>query len=188
MSALKTRAAALAALAAGVVLFGLVVVAPVVAAFSAQRGETQDALQQLGYFRAEIAAKPRLEAELRSLNERGASVPGVIEGASTALAQAQLQSQIKSIVESKGGSIRSMQILPAAQQGGFEVIAVQCDLQVPMSKLQDLAYAMDSHAPYLFMDEASISAPPSEPDDIQNRQPMLDIRWTVHGYRWGRAK
>jgi general secretion pathway protein M len=188
MNALKTRAGALIALALGVVLFGIVVVTPVVAAFSAQQGETEDALQQLGYFRAEIAAKPELEAELAALNERGASVPGVIESASTALAQAQLQSRIKSIVESKGGSIRSMQILPAAKQGGFEVIAVQCDLQVPMGRLQDLAYAVDSHAPYLFVDEASISAPPGEPDDIQNHQPMLDIRWTVHGYRWGRAK
>ncbi len=185
---LKTRAAALAALGAVLLLFGIVVVTPVVAAFSAQSDETDDALQQLGRYRAEIAAKPALEAALRDLNQKGASVPGVVEGESVALAQAQLQSQIKTIVETSSGNVRSMQILPVTQKGGFDVIAVQCDLSVPQNKLKALAYAVASHAPYLFVDEASITAPPADVDAPQIHDVMLDVRWTVHGYRWGRTK
>ncbi len=182
---LKTRAAAFAALGLAIVLFAVLIVAPVAAAFSAQSGEIDEALRQLGFYRAEIAAKPALEAELRSLDERGASVPGVIDAPSTALAQARLQGEIKALVEANRGSVRSVQVMPAAMQSGFEIVAVQSDVSIPQSRLKDLAYAVAAHAPYLFVDEASITAQPREPDDTQNRETMLDIRWTVHGYRWG---
>ncbi|HWA90950.1 MAG TPA: type II secretion system protein GspM [Rhizomicrobium sp.] len=185
---LKTRGAALTALGVGAILFGIVIVAPIAAAFSAQDDEIEDSLRQLGFYRAEIAAKPALEAELKSLNAQGASVPGVIDAPSTAIAQAKLQSEIKSIVEANGGSVRSMQVMASANQSGFEIVAVQSDLSVPEARLKDLATAVAAHAPYLFVDEASVSAPPREPDDPANRQATLDIRWTVHGYRWGSAK
>ncbi|MBV9992289.1 MAG: hypothetical protein JOZ72_13475 [Alphaproteobacteria bacterium] len=185
---IKSRAAALAACAVVLLVVAVFVVTPVVAAFSAQSDEIDASLQQLGFYRAEIAAKPMLEAELKSLNEKGASVPGVIDAESTALAQAQLQSQMKALVEANKGSVQSMQIVPVSKQGGFEIIAVQCDLSVPQSQLKSLAYALAAHAPYLFVDEASISAPNLGPDDIGNKQAILDIRWTVHGYRWGRTK
>jgi hypothetical protein len=115
-------------------------------------------------------------------------VPGVVEGESVALAQAQLQSQIKTLVETNGGGVRSMQILPVTQKGGFDVIAVQCDLSVAQNKLKALAYAVAAHAPYLFVDEASITAPPADLDSPQAHEVTLDMRWTVHGYRWGHAK
>lgn len=185
---LKGRRGAVAALCVAGLLFGLVVIVPIAAAFAAQDGEIADSLQQLGYFRAEIAAKPLLESELRALNEKGASVPGVVEGDSTALAQARLQSEVKALVEARGGSVRSMQILPAAAQGGFELVAVQCDFSVPQARLGDLAYAVSTHAPYLFVDEASITAPLGEPDDLRKAEATLDMRWTVHGYRWRRSK
>lgn len=185
---IKSRMAALAACAVAAIVFAVIAVTPVVAAFSAQSDEIDASLQQLGFYRAEIAAKPALEAELQSLNQKGASVPGVIDAESTSLAQAQLQSQVKALIEANKGSVRSMQIMPASKQGGFEVIAVQCDLSVPQGQLKSLAYAVAAHAPYLFVDEASISAPNTGPDDIGARQAMLDIRWTVHGYRWGRTK
>ena len=185
---LKTRGAALAALGLGAVLFAVLVVTPIAAAFSAQDDDIRDSLRQLGFYRAEIAAKPQLEAELKTLNAEGASVPGVIDAPSTAIAQAKLQGEIKAIVEANGGSVRSMQVMASASQSGFEIVAVQSDLSIPEARLKDLAYAVAAHAPYLFVDEASVSAPPREPDDPANRQTMLDIRWTVHGYRWGSAK
>lgn len=177
------RGSALAALAIAILILALLA-APVIAAFWAQNADIQDSLQQLGIYRAEIASKPQLQSELAELDRRGASVPGVIGGDSTALAQAQLQSQLKSVVEASQGAVRSMQPLPAAKQGGFETIAVQCDFSIPESRLKDLAYAISAHKPYLFVDEASITSPPSDPDAAINREQMLDVRWTIHGYRW----
>jgi hypothetical protein len=181
---LRTQRGAVAALCLVIAIFALVVVTPVVAAFSAQADDIGDLLQQLGLYRAEIASKPALQAQLAELDREGANVPGVIEGDSTALAQAQLQQQIKTIIEANQGNLRSVQALPAAKRAGFETIAVQCDLSVPESRLKSLAYALSTHKPYLFVDEASISAPPSDPDNVQAHEQVLDVRWTVHGYRW----
>ena len=180
----RTRTGVYTALGLGIVAFALVIVTPVVAAFAAQSGDIDDMLQQLGSYRAEIAAKPALQAQLAELDRQGATVPGVIEGDTTSLAQAQLQRQIKAVVEANQGTLHSVQAMPAVKQGGFETIAVQADLSVPISRLKALAYALSAHRPYLFVDEASISAPPSDLDNVQVHEQMLDVRWTVHGYRW----
>jgi len=180
----RTRTGVYTALGLGIAAFALVIVTPVVAAFAAQNGDIDDMLQQLGSYRAEIAAKPVLKAQLTELDRQGATVPGVIEGDTTALAQAQLQRQVKTLVEANQGTLHSVQAVPAVKQGGFETIAVQADLSVPISRLKALAYALSAHRPYLFVDEASISAPPSDLDNIQVHEQMLDVRWTVHGYRW----
>jgi Type II secretion system (T2SS), protein M subtype b len=185
---LKSRTAALAALGLAALLFAVVVIVPIWAAFAAQSDEMQESLRQLGFYRAEIASRPKLEAELAALNTQGASVPGVLPGDSTALAQAALQSQIKTLIEANKGQLRSIQMLPPTQKGGFEVVAAQCDVELPMSALKDLAAAIGAHMPYLFIDDASIGAPQIEPDQANARPPTLDLRWTMHGYRWKRQK
>jgi multidrug efflux pump subunit AcrA (membrane-fusion protein) len=182
------RRSALIALAVACLLIVFIVVLPVIAAFSAQNADIHDSLQQLGVYRAEIASKPTLEARLAELDRQGASVPGVVSGDGTTLAQAQLQAQIKALIEANQGVVRSLQAVPATTQGGFETIEVQCDFSIPESRLKDLAYAVGDHKPYLFVDEASISVASSDPDDVRSTQAMLDIRWTVHGYRWAARK
>jgi general secretion pathway protein M len=187
-STVKNRTGALVALGVACVLFALIVVLPIVAAFMAQNDDIHESLNQLGFYRAQIASKSALEAQLAELDRQGASVPGVITGDSAALAQAQLQSQIKALVEASHGVVRSVQAVPATTQGGFETIQVQCDFSIPESELKNLAYAAGDHKPYLFVDEASINTASSDPDDIHNQQAMLDVRWTIHGYRWVERK
>jgi hypothetical protein len=186
---LKTRRAAIAALAVAVSFAFLLVIAPLAGAFSAQNAEIAESLQQLGQFRAEQALRPALEKELDALNRQGASVPGIISADSTALAQAQLQSEIKTAVEASQGTVASIQALPASTRNGYEVIALQCDFSVPENRLQDLTYAIAAHRPYLFIDDASIAGPPGgfEAQDTKT-QPILTVRISVHGFRWVRRK
>jgi hypothetical protein len=186
--AIKNRTGALVALGVACILFMLIVVLPIVAAFMAQNDDIHESLNQLGFYRAEIGSKSALETQLSELDRQGASVPGVITGDSAALAQAQLQSQIKALVEASHGVVRSVQAVPATKRGGFETIQVQCDFSIPESELKNLAYAVGDHKPYLFVDEASINTASNDPDDIHNQQAMLDVRWTVHGYRWVERK
>jgi len=58
-----------------------------------------------------------------------------------------------------------------------------------MAKLRDLIYAIETHTPYLFVDDADIVAQQDwQTGDPQPTNPQLEVRWTIRGYRWSGAK
>jgi len=154
--------------------------------FGGQSADTDEAVHQLAFYRAEAALKPQLESQLQNLKQQAASTPGLIGNDSAALAQAQLQDEVKALVTQNGGEVRTAQIVPVSAVNGFQMIAIQYDIMVPMAKLRDLTYAIETHTPYLFIDEADIvSTQDYQSGDPASANPMLEVRWTVHGYRWG---
>lgn len=116
---------------------------------------------------------------------RGA--PGLIKTSSADLAAAQIQTDLKNLVHANTGEIRTAQTAPVVKTGGFETIAVAYDLTVPLSHLRALTYAIESHTPYLFLDNVEISAPQAAGSATQS-EPTLELRWTVHGYRWAATR
>jgi hypothetical protein len=177
-----------ALIAAGAAAFlALVLIAALgVLIFGGQSDATDEATRQLATYRAEVAERPELEAQLRALQAQAASTPGLIVSDSAALAQSQLQDDVKAIVTASQGEVRTAQVVPVSSVDGFQLIAVQYDLMVPMARLRDLTYALETHSPYLFLDEADIVATQDwQSGDPQIANPMLEVRWTVHGYRWG---
>jgi hypothetical protein len=178
------KGARLALLALGMLAVALVA-APIAILFKAQDDHLARSLSQLAGLRAEAAAGPRFRTQLAELRRSAATVQGAIQSTSTALAQAKLQQTIESLVNGNGSSIRSAQILPASQEHGFETIAIQYDLMVPMSKLGSVLYAIETHVPYLLVDDVQISSSQSwQAANGQPQDPSLDIRWTVRAYRW----
>lgn len=167
-------------LAAFLIVAGLV--AGIVAIFSGQNRQIQETFWQLGNVHAEVASRPALQAELDDMRRNAASLPGLYIAANDALASAQVESDVKAIVDSNGGEVRSAQILAPARKDGFEALSVQYDLTVPQSRLRHLLYAIETHIPYLLIDQADISA--SSDAQPQNRDPQIEIRWTIHAYRW----
>ena len=94
---------------------------------------------------------------------------------------------MKTIVESNLGEVRSAQPLPATHDGSFEVISVAYDIVVPLAKLNALSYAVESHAPYFFIDDAVLTA--GQAWDTGESAPAgnilkLEVRWTIRAYRW----
>ncbi len=188
-SYMKGRRAAIAAVAVAGALFLLLVVAPLAFVLFAQSDAESEALNQLAHYRAEIAARPALEAELANLREKLSTVPGAIAGDSAALAQAQLQSDVKSLVENNAGAVRSAQILPVSDASGFDVIAIQYEITLPITHLRDLLYATEAHSPYLFIDNVDIAMQQDwRPAEAQTPEPVLLVRWTVRAYHWNGAK
>jgi general secretion pathway protein M len=186
---IKGRTGALAAAGTAAILAIAIVASLIVLVFGGQSAETTDAVHQLAVYRAEIAMRPELETALKDLRQRAAATPGLITSDSVALAQAQLQDEVKSIVTDNQGEVRTAQIVPSTTVDGFQVIAIQYDLGVPMAKLRDLIYAIETRSPYLFVDDADIVAQQDwQSGDPQPTNPMLDVRWTIRGYRWSGAK
>jgi hypothetical protein len=187
--AIQGRRGALIAISAAAFIVGLVIATPVAALFEGQQDAIQDSLQQLAVYRAESDTRPAIEAELSRARQQASAVPGLIEADNASLAQAKLQGDMESIVSASGGAVRSAQILPATRTNGFEILGIQYDIMLPASRLRDLTYGIESHAPYLFIDDADIvNLQDTHSGDPAARDPSLEVRWIVRGYRWAGAK
>lgn len=185
-SHLLGRRAALTALACalgvGLCLAGI----PLYASYATQRSEIEDSLRQLATFRAEAALQPALEQQLRSLKLRGAAAPGFVVAGNAALAQAEVEHAIKDIASANGTDVRSMQIGPVEHRGTLDAVSVQCDLSVPITRLKRLLFAVETHTPYLYIDQIDIAAPVGwQQSGGSQVEPRLEIHWTVHAFRWG---
>ena len=171
------------ALAAALLL--LFVAMPAIAAFGAQHQERDDALEQLATYRNEVASQPAMLEALAQSRMQVAAMPGLMRSPTDALAAAQLQLLMKQIVEANSGDLRSTQALAPAQANGFSRIAVQCDLTLPLARLKDLLYAVETHQPYVFIEHVEVNGPLSwQGDPAKPAQPVLEVRLTTHAYRW----
>ena len=190
LNKLKGRKPALTAFALALTAGLLLIAAPIASLFAAQSDDIDDALRQLALYRAEISSRSQLEAQLDELRLRAASEPGLIKSDSSALAAAQIQSAMTTIVQSNLGEVRSAQPLPATREASFEVISVAYDIVVPLAKLNALSYAVESHAPYFFIDDVALTAGQAwdtgESAPAGNI-PKLEVRWTIRAYRWSES-
>src|ERR1700722_6753205 len=96
---LRGRNGALLVLGVVLCLFVLLVALPVAALFRAQAEDRKDALAQLAAYRALEAQRPALQARLAALQEGAKSVPGLLDASSADLARAQLQSEMKGLID-----------------------------------------------------------------------------------------
>jgi hypothetical protein len=168
--------------AAALLLFAVL---PFAALLLVQGAAIADSKVRLAAAQEALARRSALEVEFRDLSASAATAPGLLSAGSAALAQAQLQSAMKSVIEEHGGVLLSAQILPPDPVHGFDAVAIQYDLTVPLSRLRGLLYAVETHTPYLFIAEAEMQMPANwSPDNAQLPDPALELRWTVRAYRW----
>jgi hypothetical protein len=182
---IKSRLLALGGLAAAFVAGFFLVVQPTWDAFADQDAEIAQSKLLLAAYEARIASQPLVEERLSELRQRESSATGVVSGASAELAAANTQAIVKALIEGEGGQVRSAQNLEPVTHDGFQRIDVQYDVSVPMTRLKDTAYKLETNVPYLFLDGIDMRAPESwQSEGAPNDPPNLEIRWTVRAYRW----
>ncbi|HTT83314.1 MAG TPA: GspMb/PilO family protein, partial [Rhizomicrobium sp.] len=104
------------------------------------------------------------------------------------LAQAQLQSEMKQLIDRNGGSLLSAQLLPPTKVKGFDSVSIEYDVTIPLSNFSSLIYAVETHVPYYFVDSADLVMPPNWRANSPNQNPSMEMRWTIHAYRWRGAR
>jgi hypothetical protein len=186
---LRGRRGAFIALGTVFGLVALVLILPLIALFDGQAEGREESLRELAAYKTEEASRPMLEARLQALRQGAQSVPGLLMGSSAALAQAELQSDMKEMIDRSGGSLLSAQLLPPTHVKGFDDVAIEYDLTIPLARVSSLIYAIETHTPYFFLDSADLVMPPNwRPTNLQAQNPAMEVRWTVHAYRWGGSK
>ncbi len=180
----KPRGWPLVILAGLVLLLAFAVLMPICEIFADQSDEAAQAQRELGVYRARIAARPRLEAELNVIDRQTLATSQLLTGTNTALAAASMQSMEKDLVERHSGQVRSAQTLVASVSNGLEKVQVQYELSIPLGSLKAVTYELETKAPFLFLDDVEI-----RPELYAGGAPgvpgNLHVRWLVHGYRRG---
>jgi hypothetical protein len=185
VDSLASRKAVVIGFACAALLIALVAGSWISAFLTDQNSDTQEALGELAAYHAKVEARPAVEAAYKLALRRAATAPGLIHAGNAALAEAEIEKDVKTIASKASADVHSAQALSATKASGFETVAIEFDMSVPASRVRDLAYAVETHNPYYFVDDVTILAPNWQVADSRSSDPTLELRWTIRGYRWG---
>jgi hypothetical protein len=186
MSPERSRLLALGILVLVIAALWLGVIVPVSDAFDSQAEDIARSHRLLEAYTRRIAMRPAIEAKLAETRTiQAVAATGLVSGASAELAAANVQGTVKTLIESGAGQITSVQNLAPANIDGFQRIDIQYDATLPMTRLRDVTYRIETAVPYLFLDAIDLRAPENwqQQGSATIDPPPLQVRWTVHAYR-----
>lgn len=171
-------------------LFGLTLavygfaVAPILASYSETDARRSEIRAQLLRFRAIADGKSQYEAQLAELDRRLASQGLTIEGATDAIAAANLQERVGSMVESAGGVLRANQSLPADQDGSFRKVGVRVQASLTTSQLARIMYRLESGRPFVFLETLEIKSRRARRRNAEevDIDPQLVVRFDAYSF------
>jgi general secretion pathway protein M len=177
----------------------LVVITPVLGFYDQREAALEQRRMLEPRLRATAATVPVLQSQLAKYREAASTRKVVIEGASDAIASANLQSRIEELAASSGVSISSTEGLPAEARGVHRRIGLRIAISGPYEGIVHLLAAIETATPPLIVDNVQIhgtmqmrpqqprSALLSQqrglpPGDVSNI-PRLDAGCEVYGFR-----
>jgi len=183
-SRLLKRSLALAILVVIAAVAWLGVARPLASLVEDSDADLDRSLKLLAAYHRTAMTQPALEAGLKNLRTQDAALIGLIDGSTTEVAAAKLQGEIRRIIASNNGEIRTEQNLPATKVGDFERLEIRYEFATPMNSLRDVVHQIEFYVPYLFIDALQISAPENvRPDSSVDANLKLTVRWGIHAYR-----
>lgn len=178
------RVAALAILATVIGAGWLLVGQPLIGALTGGNDQRAQAMQLLARYDALIAQSEMIGRQRQELGATATQQTGLISGPTAAVAAATLQGELKALIEGLGGEIRSAQVLPPETVEGFERIAIQYELNLPISALQRLLQALEGHRTVLLVDSLRLRVPETIRTPQPNAQPpKINGQWVIAAFR-----
>lgn len=177
----------IAALGGGLALVAVVAAALVLPWMERDRVYTEEIerlTDQLERYRRLAATLPGLEGSLARIENDPALGSYYLPGQTDTLAAAELQNQLKQMVESSGGTLVSSQLLPSTDQEDVHSVSVSLRLNCSTDQLFDILYKVESARPLLFVDTLSVREQRRRRRRGQEEESAgdLSIRIDVYGY------
>jgi len=178
---------ALTLLLAAVLLLGLLVVAPLTAWLGASGERVAQLEEQIGSFRRLAASQDVIKRELENMRRLAPNQGYYLSGDTLALAAAQMQQHINRVLQQGGAQLVSAQALDQ-QEAGAEV-RLRVRMRGTLDQLAQVAHALESGSPMLFLDNVVITARPTGRrgrNGAAAYQPVqLDVQFDAMGYLRG---
>jgi Type II secretion system (T2SS), protein M subtype b len=156
----------------------ILVISPVREVLAARDAQIASQQAMLARLSALVSQEPKVDAAAKqTLPDTGEFLPGANEGVITA----DLQTRLKGMVESAGGRVRAVRVLPTQTVDQVRYVGSRVELQGSVPAVHRAIAAMEGVRPYLFVRAAVLKpAPPTgRPDSSQ--EPLIDAELDVFG-------
>jgi general secretion pathway protein M len=161
------------------------IVAPLLAAYPDVASRIEQSQALLHRYRGLSAERPQLSARLESVKDALANNVAYLKGPSDTLAGAELQNQVRSIVEDTGGELHSSQVLPVRSIDPeilLREVGLKFKVLVEIEGLQDLLYELETAQPWMFIEDITILRKESQLSGGAGTNPMLEVTFEVYGF------
>lgn len=170
-----------------VLLGGLyfIAVAPLLDFYAQRQQRLEDGRMLLPRLQATAVALPELRARVAELRAAARTRKVTLDGASDAIASANLQSRIDGFATSIGATIGSTESLPPETRDGYRRIGLRFALSGPYATLVKLLAQLEAATPPLIIDNLQIHGVLRRPGLPQGgeAEPDLDAGFDVYGFR-----
>jgi general secretion pathway protein M len=162
-------------------------VAPLVDFYQQRQAQIEDDRLLLPRMAALTAQLPALRAQISRLEAAARTRKVTLEGASDALASANLQSRIESIATAVGAQIGSTESLPVESRDGYRRIGLRFAVSGAYETLIQLLARLEEATPPLVVDNLQIHGVLRRPGLLQTGPAdiALDAGFDVYGFRSG---
>jgi len=181
MSKGVSRFAALGLLFLAIWLVYSLALAPIVGAYREVDEDIESTKSQLARLESISQSYPALKAQLDELARRTSKSGVYLAGSTDALAAASLQEDVGAQIGRAGGTLRSVQILPATSDGDFKKVTVRVQLTATLAQFTRLLYSLEAARPFVFVDNLDIKNRRTRSKDA-DPDPELIIRFDLYGY------
>lgn len=182
MNPQQSRRMAIAVLIAAIVL----VAAPLAGVvwfvnhyYDVKLAEKQDRIERLQRIASTRATVSRQLDAMRAKETR----KFFLRTGATALSAAEAQEAIRSLVESSGGKLITMQAPTSREEGRYRQITAVVQLTATVQALRRILHALESNMPYLFVDNVTIrSQITGQHRPTPGNEPEMFVSFDVSGY------
>jgi len=158
---------------------------PLVTAYREYNSEFDSLLKRFEVYSRHAAERDALRTALAQSARVSNSTDGYLRAATAPLASAELQANVKRLVQQRNGQLVSVQTLPVAEEEGFPRVAIRVHMRCSVECLQQMFYQLETGRPQLFLDSVVLSAPLRARGG--NEADQLDADFHLSGYLRGKG-
>jgi general secretion pathway protein M len=151
----QSRALAIGLLVLFVVICGLLVFLPLRMVHRHYDQSIESSVDYLGRYQRIVATRGEIQAALDGLKKMEGR-KHFLKNTGTALAASEIQEIAKNLIESNGGRLISMQVVPQKEEAGYRRVTVNTQFFSNMTVLRKILYTLETAQPYLFVDNVSL--------------------------------
>ena len=155
MNKLQSRIMAMSLLILVGVVLAMVVFIPAYMLHRHYNQAIESRMDLLNRYQRVVAGRPEIMQALVQVKTKDAR-KHFLKNPGAALAASEIQDTAKNLIETNGGKLISMQVVPPKDEGGYRRVSVSIQLTSTVSALRKILHTLETVQPYLLIDNMSI--------------------------------